>query len=294
MSGYPGAPVRARETATVRGTRNLSRAFPALIIGEILAIAFGYETFVSAPYLDQIVNQTTGEVNNTALPKVTGFFAAACGLLFVFLIGFILALLGLWAMYKGRSEYGGEHEKNVNKAALLIAVAIVLFILSLAVILALSIATSGGLAEGTTKTAPPSPTAQALSAVISVAFAITISFLLYLLVKSFLPPEKHDTMVLGIGLFIMAPIANWVASSLASPPASYFLNPESTPFNPVWLAPAAVGAVFNVLAMVVFFMVYYRIYERLKKGEIKPIWETMKPPGPLQYQEVRWQPPPRP
>ncbi len=294
MSGYPGAPVRARETATVRGIRNLSKAFPALIIGEILAIAFGYESFISAPYLGHIVNQTTGEVNNTALPKLTGFLAATCGLLFVFLLGLIFAILGLWAMHKGRSEYGGEHEKNVDKAALLIAVAIVVFIMSIAVNIAISIATSGGLAEGTTNTAPPSPTAQALSAAISVAFAITISFLLYLLVKSFLPPEKHDIMVLGIGLFIMAPIANWVASSLASPPADFFSHPESVPFDPVWLVPAAVGAVFNVLALLVFFTVYYRIYERLKKGEIKPIWETMKLAGPVQYQEVRWQPPPRP
>lgn len=252
----------------------------------VLGVPLAYLSLEHLHDLNNLIEQD-GNVNEQALRNVSGLFPVACGAALVLLFGAILALLGLWKMYKGKDEYGEEHSRDVDRGVLLCAIVIVLAILNGAAVFGTEAA--AGLSGAT----PGSGAIAVVSSALGIVTSLMIAAILYYLVKSFLSPESTRVAYAAMGLYMLAPITSLLASAFIYPPQGYYADPPTVPFDPLWVVPEAVSAIVTAVAIILFLVLYRQVFRRLRSRETRPIWagaekEAQKP------EEVRWQPPPSP
>jgi len=279
MNSYFGTPTFAMETQTAKGIRGLANTITIGIVAAILAMIMAVAAIA-------IVGRVTGTYDTNLLASAIGVLALLCGLVALYLVMIILAIIGFWGVYKGRTEYGIAHERDVGRAMTFFIAAVVLFFASLGVSLASEAAALGDLSNPSDVTFTPSPVFSAVSAVIGTLFSVMVVLILYYLVKAFTPPEKQNLGIAAVGLYVLGTVLSGVLN-LAFPISSNIAD-----FNPWRLVPGIVSGLLGMISLVLFLVLYRDVYRRLKSHQIKPVWGTMAAQYPLQAQEYRWQPPP--
>jgi MFS family permease len=217
-----------------------------------------------------------------------GIAALGCGILALYLVLIILAIIGFWGVYKGKMEYGVAHEKDVGRAMTFFITAIILFFASMAIAFAALVASLGDISNPSGATYALTPVYAAVSAVLGMIFSAMVALIPYYLIKAFTPPEKQNLGIAAVGLYVLGTVLSSVLSWVF-PISSYILDS-----NPLWIVPSLVSGLLGIISLVLFLVLYRDAHRRLKSHLIKPFWEAMAAQYPLQAQEYRWQPPPSP
>ena len=270
------------ETLTIRGVRNINRSLIIYLVLGVFGLVVTYFTLQLIPYLDELTDPTVTpdpEVMEKFLPLIP----SACGLVIVAIFGIILFLLGFWAMYRGRDEYGEPHRKDIDRAMLLFMVIVVVIIIEIGISVATSVIGLGAVSSTATSSA-----FQIVTLALGVISSLLIALFLFYLIKTFIPEEKSNLIILAVGLFSVAPIASLVSSAWFSPPSDL----TGITFDPVWMIPGIISTLLSSIALILFILLYNQVHHRLKRHEIKPIWQQTIPGIAQQPQEMRWQPPP--
>ncbi len=291
MQGYYGGAVRPYESVTSKGVLYVYRAFAFLIVAGILGVAMA----LVVPGVGGMVgslNLTDNNTNSGALSQLAGVLALVCGLLLIYLIGLILALLGIWSIYKGKAEYGDRHEKSVDLALLFFGGVIALFIMTVVVGIGAAMSQMAGSGGVSPRTVAPSALMMSVAGALGVAMAILVVLMFYYLVNNLMAPEKRDVFVVAMGIYALSSALSWILSVFFSPSAAYYADPINVEYEMVWTLPSILGGLFSLVAMVMFLFLFREIGIRLKSKVLKPIWETALPQAYQPVQEVRWQPPP--
>lgn len=150
--------------------------------------------------------------------------ALSCGVLVLYLVVIILAIIGFWGVYRGKMEYGSAHEKDIGRAMMLFIMAIVFFFVNAAMSIAAQFA-SMDFANPTDVSYAPSPALVAVSAVFGTLFAAAVAILPHYIVKSFTPPEKQSLGIMAIGFYVLSPVLAYVLSLVFSPSSDFSVLP---------------------------------------------------------------------
>ncbi len=291
MSTYFGTVVQQQETRTMKGIRSMITALGIFMAAGLLGIISG--ALAISLLSGNLIDPGTGAINPEALSKAIGVIALACGLVILELVGIILAFVGFWTMYKGKAEYGSIHDKDIDRAVKLFIAGIVIFFVEIFVGAMVGIASALGGIANPSGMASATPIILVASAITSALLATVIALILYYLIKAFIPSDKHNTVLLAIGLYVAASIVSLVGALLIGPPADYYANPGAVPFDLAWIFPGLIGGLLGFIALMLFFILYRHVLERMRTRQVRPIWENPATMSVLQATELRWQPPPR-
>src|SRR4030042_226428 len=113
MYGYSGGPVFSPETQTEKGIRGLSTALIIYLVASVLSLI---SSLAAIALLGQIASGAYASLAASAI----GLLALTCGALALYLVVIILAIIGFFAVHKGKMEYGPAHESDVNRAFMLL------------------------------------------------------------------------------------------------------------------------------------------------------------------------------
>jgi hypothetical protein len=283
MSTYFGAVIQPQVSHTMKGIRWMINVF-------VIFMATGLLGIVTSALTMWLL---TGDLlSPEILSKVIGILALACGLALLSLVGIILALVGFWTIYKGRAEYGSVHNTNVDRAVILFVAGIIVYSADFIVGMFVGFSSALGGISNPENVTLAGPIIQAVSAITSILLAAIIAFILYYLIKAFVPSDKHNVVVLAMGLYVAASLVSLVGTLALSPPTDYYAHPGSISFDPLWIVPSVIGGLLGFIALILFLILYRNVIGLMKTNQIRPIWSAYGPTPPLQPDQYRWQPPP--
>jgi len=301
-AGYPYAPGPMPYMPAVLVKPETISGIRTYQIGLVLDIVFGvFALLIGLPAI--LVTTSNGE-SAISLAAIIG--AAACGLVIVFVINFIVSLTSVLKMHHGADEYGAEHARNATRGVLFKWIGTGLSTIATVLVVYLLITGSFFLIGG--GGGVPSTAFIPLLVTAFWTGGVTCKGQMYRhMVRALQPPELRfradlaSILIPALGLVGLGVIGYATARLVAA-----FQNPGSlTGPEGTQLVVALIGGTFlppgfALVGYILFLSVYLRTSDRLSQGLAQvhaamPMWPgyppAMAPPPPAPYFQY---PPPAP
>ncbi len=257
---------------TVRGVQTY-------YVNLILDIIFGVFALIIG--LSSIVVATATDLP-AAIAFAAVFGAAACGLIIVFVINFIVSLMSVLRMHHGADEYGPEHAVNARRGVVFKWIGTTLSTLAAILVVYLLIAGSAVFIGGSS--VPATVYVPLLITVFWTAGVSSKAQMYRFMVRSLQPPETRRWSdlasilipVLGIGGIVVVGYFTVRILTLAANPTAM------TPGEAAQLSQIVLGGVFlppgfALIGYIIFLTVYGRTRDRLSQGLVQ-LYSSVPPP----------------
>jgi len=268
---------------TKNGVRHLVKAMYFSLAIMMLSVVLVVILYAS---VSSFADMETGTEAGTALGAIA--LVAIFGIIIVIvgLVTFVLYLMGLVEMYKGRQEFGPAHAKRVNHAMVFIVLSIILTVAGvvLTVILALnSIAWDGTGAVDMSQYQADLLLSQAVGGVFTIVSAVFYNLALVNMIFE-LSDGKHRGYLwtafwVGLGMSILGVVVNLVVITVQTDSLGDLNSSSVFTYLTVGL---------SLVSFLIYLICYKSALGRLESGELKPI---LPPPMPM-YAPVGYYPPP--
>jgi len=258
---------------TVRGVQTYH-------VNLILDIVFG--VFALLIGLTSIyVATATDPATAIAIAAITG--SAACGLLIVFVINFIVSLMSVLRMHHGADEYGPDHGKNARRGILFKWIGTTLSTLAAILVVYLIFAGTSALFLG-----------ASVSATVYVPLLVTVFWtagvgakaqMYRYMIRSLQPPETRRWSDIAsclipslgaIGIVVVGYVTVRIVDLLSSP--SSLSSPEAGRLFQLMIGGVFLPPGFALIGYIVFLTIYAKTRERLNAG-LAELYRAM-PPAP--------------
>lgn len=245
----------------------------------ILDIIFGVCALVIGLFAVLAVSATS---TSAAIGLTAALGAAACGLVIVFVINFIVSLMSVLRMHHGADEYGPEHALNASRGIIFKWIGTSLSTLAAILVAYLVIAGTGAVVTGGSI-----PAAVFVPLLITVFWTAGVSAKAQMyryMVRSLQPPETRRWSdiasvlipVLGIvGIVVVGYFTVRVIDLVTNPAASS--SQEASQILQFMVGGVFLPPGFALVGYVIFLMVYARTRERLGEG-VKRLYAAVPPP----------------
>ena len=251
----------------------------------ILDIIFG--GFALTVGIASILLTTATDLGSTvAAGAIIG--AASCGLVIVFVINFIVALMSVIRMHHGAREYGPDHQRNAGRGVLFKWIGTTMSTLAAILVVYLVIVGTSSLVGGTTV-----PTIVYVPLLVTVFWTAGVGSkaqMYRFMVRSLQPPETRrwsdvaSFLIPALGVVGIALVGYVTVRVL-----NVFSNPASiTAAESARLFSLMVGGVFlppglALIGYIMFLWIYAKTKDRLSKG-LMQLYASVPPP-------MAWVPP---
>jgi hypothetical protein len=249
----------------------------------ILDMIFG--VFALIVGLSAILITVTNPASAIAAAAITG--SAACGLVIVFVINFIVSLMAVIRMHHGADEYGPEHAMNARRGVLFKWIGTTLSTLAAILVVYLFLAGSSLLFGG------PAPAVLYVPLLVTVFWTAGVSSkgqMYRFMIRSLQPPETRRWSDLAsflipalgaIGIAVVGSVTIRILALLSNPSLATDPGETSRLFTllvgGVFLPPG-----FALLGYVVFFWIVGKTKARVTAG-LSHLYASVPPPASWAY-----------
>jgi len=249
----------------------------------ILDMIFG--VFALIVGLSSILITVTDPASAIAAAAITG--SAACGLVIVFVINFIVSLMAVIRMHHGADEYGPEHAVNARRGVLFKWIGTTLSTLAAILVVYLVLAGSSLLFGG------PAPAILYVPLLVTVFWTAGVSSkgqMYRFMIRSLQPPETRRWSDLAsflipalgaIGIVVVGSVTIRILALLSNPGLATDPGESSRLFTllvgGVFLPPG-----FALLGYVVFFWIVGKTKDRVTAG-LSHLYASVPPPSSWAY-----------
>jgi MFS family permease len=276
---YPQPPPQE----TKNGLRHLVKAMYFSLAMMMLSMILVVILYAS---VSSFADMETGTEAGTALGAIA--LVAIFGLVIVIigLVTFVLYLMGLVEMYKGRNEFGPSHAKRVNHAIVFIVLSIILTVAGVVITVVLALNSMAWDGTGTvdmTQYRKDLMLSQAVGGVFTIVSAVFYNLALVNMIFE-LSDGKHrghlwTAFWVGLGISILGVAVNLIIIAVQTNSLGDLNSSSVFTYLTVGL---------SLVSFLIYLVCYRSALGRLESGELKPI---LPPPMPM-YAPAAYYPPP--
>jgi hypothetical protein len=256
---------------TRKGLGHLLKAlYLSLILMLISGLVLGFVGQSMSDFEDIQNEEDLGSLMGTIiLLGISGLILLIAGI-----AAFIMFILGLVEVHRGKAEFGPAHETSARSAIIFLILAILISVISGVVVAAMMFGTMSMTDQGNIFGFQENLT---WSGIVSGAIGIVSSIFQYLfmvyLVKELVRPERRGTLWTGFGLGVCSSVVSLIITVMLF--NGWIIAGSGNIELAIYTS--VIPMVFSLLAIVTFIVCFKEAVARIDSGELRP---TPPPPYP--------------
>ncbi len=240
---------------TEKGIRHVSNAMVVFLVLGIVDVAV-------VSFLEPIL--PAAPTNMTAIATAIAIVGATCGVFVAEIVGAVLALLGVLALHRGRSEFGPGHERLVDRGILVLVLGVILPVAASNLLWAV------GTSVGAVPRATPNldPWIIATTSGLGVMASLFAGLFLLWTIEGLATPEGRKRGIIALALGVASGIVGGVSGAVVAATTPVPTGPGN--FAYAFLLPNFLATAISVVSILLWYGTYRGVLGRFRGGELRP------------------------